>query len=75
MNVYLLLVLALLECVSLFAIVRLWTRKPRATFLSCCFWTVVLLIPLFGLLFYGFVTIVPKRHSEIVGSSGCGPRW
>jgi len=75
MNVYLLVVLALLECASLVAIGRLWTRKPKASLSSCCFWSVVvLLIPLFGLLFYGFVTINPKRHGEIVGSSGWGPR-
>ena len=74
MNVYLLVVLALLECASLVAIIRLWTRKPRQSLSSCCFWSVVLLIPLFGLLFYGFVPIDPKRHGEIVGSSGWGPR-
>jgi hypothetical protein len=58
--------LAALECISAFLIVRLWRGKRRMSVLSRCFWSVVLLIPLFGWLFYGLVVTDPEEHSDLL---------
>jgi len=57
-------VLSVLESISLFVIFRLWTRKRKPSLLSRCFWSIVLLIPLLGLVFYGFVANSPEWHGE-----------
>ena len=64
MNAFQIVGLALLECISLFLIVRLWRGSRKMSVFSRCLWSVVLLIPLLGWLFYGFVTINPDKHSD-----------
>jgi hypothetical protein len=58
--------LVVLESISVFLIVRLWRRRRRMSVLSRCFWSVVLLVPLFGWLFYGFVVTDPDEHSDLL---------
>ena len=57
---YLLLGVALLsEIVSIWLIGRLWNRKVNAPVLKKAFWTLGLLIPVFGPIFYGGFSSVP----------------
>jgi hypothetical protein len=56
-------VLALLETIAIIAIIRLWRDKGRHLVFKL-FWTVVLLIPLFGLLIYGFATLTPEAQAD-----------
>jgi predicted membrane channel-forming protein YqfA (hemolysin III family) len=51
----------LLEIVSLIVVVRLW-RRPTGTFLPRLLWSIVVLVPLFGLLIYVFLHEEPKTH-------------
>jgi len=55
---------AVFESIGLFVIFRLWTRKRKSSLLSRCFWSIVLLIPLLGLVLYGFVANSPEGHGE-----------
>ena len=58
-------VLALFECLSVYMVARLWRKsgkKRGPTLLSRCLWTVILLVPLFGPLLYGFIKIDPGEH-------------
>jgi len=53
----------LLELAALVLIVRVWQHKHR-NWVAKFFWSVLLLIPFFGLLFYGFLTINPESQSD-----------
>ena len=57
-------ILVALECISLALIVNLWRRKRKMPAWQRCAWSVVLLVPLFGWLFYGFNAINPEAQSE-----------
>ncbi len=63
MKVFAIIVLALLELAAFFAIARLWQQKRRhwASKLS---WSVLILVPFFGLLFYGFLTTMPASQED-----------
>jgi energy-coupling factor transporter transmembrane protein EcfT len=54
---------AILELVGLAAIIHLWLRRRMRRFIKC-FWTIFLLIPFFGPLFYEFLTNNPDPHGE-----------
>lgn len=54
---------AVLEVAALIVAVRLWHQKQRGK-VSKLFWTFVLLIPFFGLLIYGFLTVNPDSQSN-----------
>jgi hypothetical protein len=56
MNNFVIVVSGVFEVVALAVIARLWTR-PRMGIFARVFWSVVLLIPLFGLLMYGFIMV------------------
>jgi hypothetical protein len=62
--------LIILGCVSeilaLIVIVRLWMRRP-VKFVSSLFWSVVLLVPFFGLIAYFFLREGSDSHSEDPG--------
>jgi hypothetical protein len=64
--------LVFLECISVLLIVRLWRNRRRMSVLSRCFWSVVLLVPLFGWLFYGFVVTDPDEHSDLLNEHSDG---
>ena len=55
--------LVALECVSVCLVYRLWRRPKLATWRRL-FWTIVLLVPIFGWLWYGFVAANPSAHSD-----------
>jgi TctA family transporter len=56
-------VIVLLELVALLAIVRLWQEKRRNRF-SKLAWSVLLLIPILGFIFYGFLKISPDSQED-----------
>ena len=56
-------VLVLLELVALYLIVRLWRQKRRGWIGKLC-WSIVLLVPVFGPLFYGFLTVNPDSQGD-----------
>jgi F0F1-type ATP synthase assembly protein I len=61
--------LSLSEIVALSIIVRLWVRQ-RVKFLSRLIWSVVLLVPFFGLMAYLFLHEEPEAHPYRTGDSG-----
>jgi hypothetical protein len=78
MNWPLIITLALLELVGFIAIVRLW-RVSNELWQIKVGWTLILLVPLFGLLFYVFLSVNPHPHADNpidttgVSRSGPGP--
>jgi len=68
---------AVLELIALVVIVRLWSRRPLRL-VPCLLWSVVLLVPFFGILIYVFLRETPEAHSDRVpdtyhtGSSSAG---
>src|SRR3954465_5413844 len=66
------LVLGVCELAALFVIMRLWSRKRRMRVIPRLLWSVVLLIPFFGILFYGFTRSDPEAHSDDVPDSTYG---
>jgi hypothetical protein len=64
--------LSLCEVVALVAIVHLWIRRRRTRLITRLLWSVVLLVPLFGVLFYGLTRSDPEAHSDGVPESTYG---
>ena len=62
MNVWMILLVAA-EVVAIVAIIHLWIRR-QMRWGTKLFWTVFLLIPFLGLLFYEFLTNDPEPHGE-----------
>jgi uncharacterized protein with PQ loop repeat len=58
--------LVVLECISIFFVIRLWRRRRKMSVWSRCFWSIILLVPLFGWLFYGFVVTDSQEHSDLL---------
>jgi hypothetical protein len=54
--------LVVYELISAVFIYRLWTGKRRKGILLRCFLSLVLLVPVLGWLFYGFMVISPGEH-------------
>jgi hypothetical protein len=67
-----LILLILYEVVSVILVYRLWTRDKRLGVVERCFLSVVLLVPFFGWIFYGFLKIEPDAHGEDVGDHSTG---
>jgi hypothetical protein len=63
MQTLMIIFLAVCEVIAVFMILRLWSQKQK-TFLGRCFWSLVLLIPFFGLICYIFLNISPDAHGE-----------
>ena len=53
----------MLEFIALVVIVRLWSRRPLRV-VPCLLWSVVLLVPFFGILIYVFLRETPEAHSD-----------
>src|SRR5262245_16790058 len=60
-----LILLAALECFSVFFIFRLW-RKGGVSVWRRCVWSVILLVPVLGWIFYGFLANHPDNHSDLL---------
>jgi hypothetical protein len=52
----------LAETVAFLVIWRIWARPGRRSVFARLFWSVVLLIPLFGVVVYFFITGGPEEH-------------
>lgn len=52
------------EVISLMLIYRLWTHKHRPGIIERCVLSIILLVPLLGWIFYGFVATSPESHDE-----------
>ena len=57
-------VLGVLEAVALAVIVRLWWRGGKTSLLARLLWTVVLTVPLLGVLVYAFLRSNPSEHPD-----------
>jgi uncharacterized membrane protein len=73
MNALMTIILVIVELCSVIAAVHLWTHKPRPSLVSRCFWSLFLVMPIFGLVFYIFVRKAPEAHSD--NSSGGASGW
>ena len=71
-----LLPIAIVELISIIVTVRLWGRSDKSWPIKV-WWTFVLLVPMLGLLFYGFISFSPSPHGEnpidSTGISRSGP--
>lgn len=52
------------EVISLVLVYRLWTRKQRPGIVERCVLSLVLLVPVLGWIFYGFLATSPESHGE-----------
>jgi hypothetical protein len=52
----------LAETIAFFVIWRIWAKPGRRSVFARLFWSIVLLIPLFGVALYFFVTADPEEH-------------
>jgi len=64
--------LILYEVISVVIIFRLWTRKHRPGVIERCLLSLVLLVPIFGWVFYVFLKSSPDAHGEDVGDHSTG---
>ncbi len=67
MNLFVTIFLSVLELVALVVVIRLWSRH-KLRLLPRIFWSIVLLVPLFGLLMYGFVLSDLEKNPERMDS-------
>ena len=66
-------ILIIYEVVAvLFIYRRLWNSKNGIGVVERCVLSVVILIPIFGWIFYIFVRPSPDAHGEDVGDHSCG---
>jgi hypothetical protein len=59
-----LLLFACLELLSLVLIGHLWLKRKKIGFVAKCVWTIVLLAPALGPVFYGFSAITQDTHGD-----------
>lgn len=55
MNTFVIVCLSVFEVISLWLIVRLWVQKRRMPIIPRIFWSLMLLVPVFGLIMFGFI--------------------
>jgi hypothetical protein len=63
MNWLIITVMGSLELAAFYAIIKLWRQKRRG-WMAKSFWSIVLLLPVLGLLFYGFLSVNPDSQSD-----------
>ena len=56
------------EVISLIVVVRIWLKRYHKSRVARLFWSIVLLVPFFGLIAYYFLTEAPDRHPDYIGS-------
>jgi hypothetical protein len=54
--------LSALEVVALIAVIRIWMKRCHKRLATRLIWSVVLLVPFFGLLAYFFLAEIPDEH-------------
>jgi hypothetical protein len=54
--------LSVSEAIAAIFIVRLWRRGLKRGMLAKIFWSAILLIPVLGLIAYGFCAVNPDEH-------------
>jgi hypothetical protein len=64
MNTFVAIILCLLEVVAVCVCVRLWFQKRRMRIIPRIFWSIVLLIPFFGLLMFVFIASNPDKNPD-----------
>ena len=70
MNTLLLYLLILYEIISTILIYKLWARKSRQGVLMRCFLSLILIVPVLGWLFFGFLGTSPESDGETLGGNG-----
>jgi hypothetical protein len=55
-------VLSVAEAVAIVFIVRLWMKRSKLGFLAKLLWSAILLVPVLGIVAYGFCTTQPDEH-------------
>ena len=63
MKWFIIILAVLLEIAALVAVIRVWRHK-QPHWMAKLFWSVVLLVPFLGLLFYGFLAMNPESQSD-----------
>jgi hypothetical protein len=63
MNWQLLVALIIAEVIAIVAIAIVWRRRKMRWPAKLC-WTLVLFVPVLGVLFYGLLSVNPKPHGE-----------
>ena len=56
------------EIISLIVVIRIWLKRYHKSRAARLFWSIVLLVPIFGLIAYYFLTEAPDRHPDYMGS-------
>lgn len=64
--------LGLSEVAALFFILRLWRRSPRRPLPYRIFWSVLLVVPVVGVLFYGLASNDPPEKPGWGGENNQG---
>jgi hypothetical protein len=70
-NTSAIILLSISEIIALIIITRLWMRRPMK-FFSCLIWSIVLLVPLLGLIAFFFLREEPGINTYQVGDSAGG---
>jgi hypothetical protein len=52
-----------LELIALIVVARVW-RQKHTHWAAKLLWSILLMVPVFGLLFYGFLTITPDAQED-----------
>jgi hypothetical protein len=66
------LLIALVEVLSLALIGNLWLKRRKVGVPAKCFWTVILLVPALGPIFYGLSASTPSSHGQDPGDTTGG---
>ena len=72
MTVVQIILLSVLEALGILLIARLWFGKPKASLVRKVTCSILLLVPFFGPLAYGFISLDPSGHGEDVGDHSSG---
>jgi hypothetical protein len=68
MNTYVIILLGVLEVVAVCVSVHLWFQQRRMRIIPRIFWSVVLLVPLFGLLVFVFIRSDLDKNADRMDS-------
>jgi hypothetical protein len=72
MTTYRLIFAGVFELIALAVIARMWMKRRHSGTIVRLLWTIVLLVPVFGLLTYFFLRESPDSHPEYIEESSYG---